>query len=99
MHRRTLLKSATASLLAAPAVAQPARNSVLRFTPQSNLVSLDPIWTTATVTTNHGYYVYDTLYAANGKLQPKPQMAEGHETSADGRVWRIRLREGLRFHD
>ncbi len=99
MRRRTLLTSAAASLVAAPAIAQPARTSVLRFTPQSNLVSLDPIWTTATVTANHGYYVYDTLYAVNGKLQPKPQMAESHETSDDGRVWRIRLREGLRFHD
>jgi len=99
MRRRTLIQSAAASLVAAPAIAQPARTSVLRFTPQSNLVSLDPIWTTATVTANHGYYVYDTLYAVDGKLQPKPQMAESHETSADGRVWRIRLREGLRFHD
>jgi hypothetical protein len=85
MRRRTLLTSAAASLLPAPAIAQPMRTSVLRFTPQSNLVSLDPIWTTATVTANHGYYVYDTLYAVNGKLQPKPQMAEGHDTSADGR--------------
>ena len=31
--------------------------------------------------------------------QPKPQMAEGHEISPDGRTWRIRLREGLMFHD
>ncbi len=94
MRRRTLLTSAAASLLAAPAIAQ--RASVLRFIPQSNLVSLDPIWTTATVTANHGYYVYDTLYAMDGKSRAKPQMAEGHETSADGRVWRIRLRDGLR---
>jgi peptide/nickel transport system substrate-binding protein len=99
MRRRTLLTSAASSLLAAPAIAQPMRTSVLRFTPQSNLVSLDPIWTTATVTANHGYYVYDTLYAVNGKLQPKLQIAEGHDTSADGRVWRILLRDGLRFHD
>ena len=26
-------------------------------------------------------------------------MAEGHEVSDDGRLWRIRLREALRFHD
>lgn len=99
MRRRTLLSAAAASLLSAPAIAQPSRTSILRFIPQSNLVSLDPIWTTATVTTNHGYYVYDTLYAVNGRMQPQPQMAAGHEVSADGRTWRIRLREGLRFHD
>ena len=99
MRRRTLLGTAAASMLAAPAIAQPAKTSTLRFIPQSNLTSLDPIWTTATVTSNHGYYVYDTLYASNGKSQPLPQMAEGHEVSADGRVWRIRLRDGLTFHD
>ncbi len=99
MHRRTLLKSAAASVLAAPAIAQPAATATLRFVPQANLVSLDPIWTTATVTANHGYYVYDTLYSVDERMQPKPQMAEGHEVSPDGRIWRIRLREGLRFHD
>ena len=41
----------------------------------------------------------DTLYAVNGKLEPKPQMAEGHTVSDDGRVYLIMLREGLKFHD
>lgn len=101
MRRRSFLATSAATLgaLSAPAVAQPARTRTLRFIPQSNLVSLDPIWTTATVTANHGYYVYDTLYGVDGKMRPHPQMAEGHEVSADGRIWRIRLREGLAFHD
>jgi peptide/nickel transport system substrate-binding protein len=101
MHRRTFLKASAAGAvaLATPAIAQPTRASTLRFVPQANLTSLDPIWTTATVTSNHGYYVYDTLYSADSQLRPQPQMAEGHEMSDDGRIWRIRLREGLRFHD
>jgi peptide/nickel transport system substrate-binding protein len=99
MHRRTLLKAAALAPLAAPAIAQPAKTAALRFIPQSNLASLDPIWTTATVTNNHGYYVYDTLYSAGADMRPRPQMAEGHDVSADGRVWHIRLRPGLRFHD
>ncbi|MGL4289797.1 MAG: ABC transporter substrate-binding protein, partial [Phreatobacter sp.] len=99
MHRRTLLKGAAASLLAAPALAQDARATTLRFVPQANLTSLDPIWTTATVTGNHGYYVYDTLYGEDASYKPQPQMAEGHEVLDNGRKWRIRLREGLKFHD
>lgn len=95
MRRRTLLATA----LAMPAVARAEKAAALRFIPQANLTSLDPVWTTATVTNNHGYYVYDTLYAAAADMKPKPQMAEGHEVSADGRVWRIRLRAGLMFHD
>jgi len=96
MRRRTLL-AAAATALAAPAVAQ--RTPVLRFVPQANLTSLDPIWTTATVTTNHAYYVYDTLFSADAKSVPKPQMAEGHQVSEDGRTFTVRLRPGLQFHD
>ncbi len=101
MKRRTLLQATAAGGLAvaAPALAQPARASTLRFVPQANLTALDPIWTSAIVTQMHGYHVYDTLFAVNGAQQPKPQMAEGHRVSDDGRVWQIRLREGLRFHD
>ncbi|MBX6742904.1 MAG: ABC transporter substrate-binding protein [Acetobacteraceae bacterium] len=101
MERRTLLRglAASSAVLASPALAQPARTATLRFVPQANLTALDPIWTSAIVTQMHGYHVYDTLYAVDGQLRPRPQMAEGHTVSDDGRVWRIRLREGLKFHD
>ncbi len=85
MRRRTLLKTAAASLLAAPAIAQPARATTLRFVPQANLTVLDPVFTTAIVTGNHAYYVFDTLYSNPMDGQPRPQMAEGHEVSPDGR--------------
>src|ERR1700730_4488047 len=99
MDRRTLLKGAAASFLAAPVVAQPGKTATLRFVPQANLTLLDPIWTTATVTSNHAYYVFDTLYAMDSSNRPRPQMAEGQEVSDNGRTWRIRLREKLSFHD
>ena len=57
VRRRTLLLAA----LAASAVARAEKTATPRFIPQANLTSLDPIWNTATVTNNHGYYVYDTL--------------------------------------
>lgn len=98
MKRRSLLAGAGAAL-AAPVLAQPAGARTLRFVPQASLTALDPIFTTASVTTGHGYYVFDTLYGVDKDMKPRPQMAEGHEVSDDGRVWTIRLREGLRFHD
>jgi hypothetical protein len=67
--------------------------------PPANLTSLDPIWTTSAVTENHAYAVYDTLYAVNSKLEPKPQMADGHSVSEDGRTYLIKLRDGLKFHN
>ncbi len=109
MHRRTMLQSAAGSLfaisasmrsgLAAPALAQPANTATLRFVPQANLTLLDPVFTTATVTSNHGYYVFDTLYSVGPDGVTHPQMAEGHTISDDQLTWRIRLREGLWFHD
>ena len=100
MRRRDLLKAvptAAVASLAAPALAQ--AQAPLRFIPQANLTSIDPIWTTAVITYNHAYMVYDTLYAYDGAGTIRPQMCAGHEVSADGRVWRIHLRDGLRFHD
>src|SRR3984957_10766080 len=96
--RRQLL-AAGAATLAAPAVAQPAKTATLRFVPQANLTLLDPILTTALVTNNHAYYVFDTLYSAAADGIPKPQMASGAEVSAHGRTWKIGLRDGLKFHD
>ena len=101
MHRRSLLAGAAtaAAGLAAPRLSRAAEASVIRFVPQANLTSLDPVWTTAVVSRNHGYMVYDTLYGLDEKLTPRPQMAEGHVVEDDGRRWTVTLRPGLKFHD
>ena len=96
MRRRSLLLGASAAL-AAPAIAQPAKT--LRVIPQANLTSLDPIWTTAVVTRNHAYLVYDQLLAMDSNFIPRPAMAEGCVQDAGGLEWTLTLREGLRFHD
>ena len=103
MKRRTMFRlggaAAAAAALPRFAIGQSTAATTLKFVPQSNLTSLDPIWTSVGVTANHGYAIYDTLYAVNSKLQPQPQMAEGHRVSDDGRVYLITLRDGLKFHD
>jgi peptide/nickel transport system substrate-binding protein len=102
MNRRSFLRAGVgvaASALPRFAIAQPANTRVLRFVPQANLTLLDPIFTTAAVTANYGWMVYDTLFGVNAKLQPKPQMAEGYIVSDDGRTWLIKLRDGLKWHD
>ena len=103
--RRGVLKGGAAALAAgmaglpaAPVLAQGA-SRVLRFVPHADLSAIDPIVTTGYVARNHGYLIYDTLYALDSQFRPRPQMAEGHEVSDDGRTYTIRLREGLRFHD
>ena len=103
MRRRAFMKSAATAMLSAgglasPAIAQSAPR-VLRFVPQSNLASPDPVWTTATIATIHGHLVWDSLYGVDTSLSPKPQMVAGHDIAADGLTWTLHLRDGLLFHD
>ncbi len=63
---------------------------------------VDPVWTTAYVTHNHGYMVFDTLYGQSGQkdgFKATPQMLAGHTIEDDGRTWKLTLRDGLIFHD
>ena len=82
--------------LARPACAQ---GKVLQFVQNGNLTILDPIWTTAYVTRNHGYMIYDTLFATDESNAVKPQMVDKYEVSADKTVWTFTLRDGLEWHD
>jgi len=99
MKRRSFLAASAAAALATPSVSRAQGQRVLKFIPQSDLAILDPIWTTAYVTRNHGYMVFDTLFSTNGKFEATPQMAAGMTTEEDGKLVRITLRDGLKFHD
>jgi len=103
MKRRDFL-AATAAVsagagLATPALTQPAAARTLRFVPHANLTVMDPVWTTAYVTRNHGFMVWDTLFGLDAQYRPQPQMVEGHRLEDDGRRWVFTLRQGLAFHD
>ncbi len=100
MKRRQLLATALVAPLAMPRLAAAqTRARLLKFIPESDLTILDPIWTTATVTRNHGYLVFDTLYGQDDSYAMQPQMVAGHTVENDGTLWRLTLRDGLRFHD
>jgi len=82
MDRRTVLKGlAGAGSLAAtgglsmPALSQGASARTLRFVPQANLTLLDPIFTTAQPTVNHGWAVYDLLFGIDGTFQARPHFS------------------------
>jgi peptide/nickel transport system substrate-binding protein len=72
---------------------------VLRFIPQADLRILDPITTTAYITRNHAYMVYDTLFATDAKFQVQPQMVDKWDLSKDKLTYTFTLRDGLKFHD
>ncbi len=99
-RRALVLAAALAVPLAALAAPQPAAaEKVLRVIPHADLKNIDPIWTTAYITRNHGYMVYDTLFAMDENLKPQPQMVDTWTVSDDQLTWTFVLRDGLKWHD
>jgi len=97
---QSVLVAFTAAILTLPSAPDAAaQQKVLKFIPQADLRILDPIATTAYITRNHGYMVYDTLFAIDDKFAVKPQMVDKWEVSKDGLTYTFTLRDGLRFHD
>jgi peptide/nickel transport system substrate-binding protein len=99
MQRRHFL-TAAGMTLAAPGIVRAESARRLTFVPSgAGLAPLDTTWTPTRVTRIHASLVFDTLYGMDETLTPHPQMAEGHTTEQNGRLWTIRLRPGLKFHD
>jgi len=94
--------AASAALLAAAPRARAqssADKKTLRFIAQSDLRVLDPIWTTAYISRNHGYMVFDTLFAMDAEFATHPQMVGDFSVSPDKLAYHFTLRDGLGFHD
>ena len=103
VKRRTVAAIAAGAALAASVTLEAgpvwAQGKVLKFVQNGNLTILDPIWTTAYVTRNHGYFIYDTLFASDENNAVKPQMVDKYDVSPDKTVWTFTLRDGLEWHD
>lgn len=102
ISRRQVIRgavAAAASTLGAPSVQAQKDQQTLRFVPQADLKIVDPIWTTAYITRNHGYLVYDTLFGTDEQSQVRPQMVDRTSVSPDGMKYTFTLRDGLRWHD
>jgi len=103
LSRRQLLggvaATAAAVTLGAPSVHAQKDRQTLRFVAEADLKVLDPVWTTAYITRNHAYLVYDTLFGTDENSRIKPQMVDRTTVSPDGMKYTFALRDGLRWHD
>ena len=100
--RRLLPRLAAAGCVAAATLlplAAHAQAQTLRFVAHADLKILDPTFTTAYISRNFGYMVYDTLFAQDASGHPKPQMVDRYQASKDGQAWTFTLRPGLKFSD
>jgi peptide/nickel transport system substrate-binding protein len=86
-------------ILAALAIAMPAQaTNTIRAVMHSDLRVIDPGFTTAYITRDHGYMVYDTLLATDANFKVQPQMADW-KVSDDKLTYTFTLRDGLKWHD
>jgi peptide/nickel transport system substrate-binding protein len=91
--------AATATALGAPSVHAQKDRQTLRFVAEADLKIFDPVWTTAYITRNHSYLVYDSLFGIDENFQVKPQMVDRTIVSPDGMKYTFTLRDSLRWHD
>jgi peptide/nickel transport system substrate-binding protein len=54
--------------------AEPTQGGTLKFVSSNDLKVLDPFWTTAYISRNHGYMIYDVLFVLDENLQVQPRM-------------------------
>jgi len=103
MLGRTLAKTLMAAAMALPlglGMTAPAKaETTLRVVMHSDLKIVDPIWTTAYMSRNYGYMVYDTLFAMDSDTNIHPQMVDSWSVSDDNLTYTFTLRDGLAWHD
>ena len=76
-NKRTFARaSCLAASLVIGASAPVYAEKVMNVIPHADLKNLDPIWTTAYISRNHGYMIYDTLFAMDDSFTPQPQMVD-----------------------
>src|SRR6476469_373074 len=98
--RPTLASNVTLSALALSATLLSAAADAKTITAvmHSDLRIIDPGFTTAYITRDHGYMVYDTLLATDSNFKIQPQMADW-KVSDDKLTYTFTLRDGLKWHD
>src|SRR5579883_1976391 len=104
ISRRKLLKLAGAAPIVSAfssawmSKASAADKKTITAVMQSDLRVIDPLFTTAYITRDHGYMVYDTLLATDSNFKVRPQMADW-KVSEDKLTYTFTLRDGLKWHD
>ncbi|HEV8306145.1 MAG TPA: ABC transporter substrate-binding protein [Methylomirabilota bacterium] len=78
---------------------QPRVGGVLKAAMIGEPPSLDLHWTTAVITQQIAWHVYETLFTYDRDFNPIPMLAESADVADGGRRVTIALRRGVRFHN
>ncbi len=95
-----LILAATVSF-AGPLIAQetPRSGGVLKAAMIGEPPTLDLHWTTAVITQEITFHIYEGLFTYDAGYAPIPMLAESYTMTPDGRRYTIALRKGVRFHN
>ena len=83
----------------ASAQEQPRPGGVLKAGLIGEAPTLDLHATTAVITQQITWHIYETLYTYDKNQNPIPMLAESHTVTDNGRRYTITLRKGVRFHN
>lgn len=85
---------------ATPAAAQgtPKKGGILKVAMNADPV-IDPMFTTATISSNVGWHLWEGLYTRDAAFNPQPLLAESVNISPDGKSFEFILRKNVTFHN
>ena len=103
---RALLRSVALLFVVAVAVPglavaqeQPRMGGILKVAMIGEPPTLDLHTTTAVITQQIMWHVFETLYTYDKSYNPIPLLVEGHTVSYNGRTYTFKLRKGVKFHN
>src|SRR5271169_4902170 len=73
--------------------------TILKVAPSADVQELDPTRGRNLISRIYSQMVFDTLFALDHTLSPKPMMVESETVSPDHLTYRFTLRPGLKYHD
>src|SRR5215470_15480228 len=94
-----LMPLVTIPTVSAQAPETPRSGGVLKAAMIGEPPSLDLDWTTAVITQQIAWHVFETLYTYDRNYTPVPHLAESHTVSDKGLRQTITLRRGVKFHN
>lgn len=102
-RRRSLIRLASASLVAALAIScgkrDGARGDSLIFAPSADATTLDPHNTTDSQSDQVIWMIYNALIRYDENMHFVPDLATRWSVADDQVTWTFELRKGVRFHD
>jgi peptide/nickel transport system substrate-binding protein len=91
--------AADAKPAAAKPAGEPKKGGTLKWAIVGEPPALDVQFTTATVTANIGWHMWEGLFTVGANQGPKLDLAEKYEPSSDGKKATFTLRKGVQFHN